>query len=388
MLGEYPQISFRVRPKFDNLYNYPLPGTDRDLLWYQLSKSTVWVDYVPYAMKQGDEFSLYGWQAIDVYTKYILETPYKDRILEWTYFGNPVDLPTTARIISDSPAPFWLVNTGYDYQIPISGGTAPLTWSIASGFLPYGMYLDEITGTIYGTPAIADIYAFTIKVKDSSRPPAIDSRPYLISIASGIITPTVYEFQTSNTTASISGGILAKSIAGDIVSFSPLYSTTTPSSTTINVGGAPVFTATHDASYNGTTFTFIHNGVSYTATWGSTNNFGIVTILNTGVPQSIPGGITATGIATNTLSYSPTSATTGVSSSTDITINGIPVLNLAHDAIYDSETFTFDYFGVKYTATFGTTNNFVGPNLTYTIGATGVAESAPGGITATGIATN
>ncbi|MBP6918022.1 MAG: putative Ig domain-containing protein, partial [Legionellaceae bacterium] len=48
-----------------------------------------------------------------------------------------------------------------------SGGTAPYTYSVASGEIPAGTNLDTTTGTVSGTPTTAAAYSYTINVVDS-----------------------------------------------------------------------------------------------------------------------------------------------------------------------------------------------------------------------------
>lgn len=46
-------------------------------------------------------------------------------------------------------------------------GDEPLTWSVSDGQLPAGLNLGRYSGRIYGTPAQAGTYEFTIAVEDS-----------------------------------------------------------------------------------------------------------------------------------------------------------------------------------------------------------------------------
>ena len=51
------------------------------------------------------------------------------------------------------------------------GGSRPLFWSLGSGSLPPGLFLDSSAGTLTGTPQQAGRYNFTLVVSDSARPP-------------------------------------------------------------------------------------------------------------------------------------------------------------------------------------------------------------------------
>jgi hypothetical protein len=66
-----------------------------------------------------------------------------------------------------SPAP---VNVPYHSQIPISGGTPPYSFAVASGQLPPGLTLDSATGFLDGTPSQAGTFNFSVKGTDSSSP--------------------------------------------------------------------------------------------------------------------------------------------------------------------------------------------------------------------------
>ncbi|MEL7562511.1 putative Ig domain-containing protein [Dehalogenimonas sp. 4OHTPN] len=59
---------------------------------------------------------------------------------------------------------------GQPYTAPMAamGGTAPYTWSIATGALPAGLAIDAATGAITGTPSAAGLSTFRVRVVDSS----------------------------------------------------------------------------------------------------------------------------------------------------------------------------------------------------------------------------
>ena len=58
------------------------------------------------------------------------------------------------------------VGVAFSAQANVTAGTAPYTWSVASGSLPNGLSLSS-SGLVSGTPSTAGTFAFTLKVSDS-----------------------------------------------------------------------------------------------------------------------------------------------------------------------------------------------------------------------------
>jgi hypothetical protein len=80
-----------------------------------------------------------------------------------------VEAPPKIAIATESLAEA-TAGTSYTESLVATGGTAPYSWSIASGSLPPGTYLSPETGGIYGTPSAPGEYTFTATVTDSSSP--------------------------------------------------------------------------------------------------------------------------------------------------------------------------------------------------------------------------
>ena len=102
----------------------------------------------------------------------------------------------------------------YSEALAASGGTAPYTWSVASGSLPTGLTLLPGSGAISGTPATQGTFTFTVSVRDSSPTPQTQTRALSIAIGANLplaITTTTLANATPNTdysaTLAATGGI-------------------------------------------------------------------------------------------------------------------------------------------------------------------------------------
>jgi hypothetical protein len=74
--------------------------------------------------------------------------------------------------------------------LSVEGGTAPFTWSVASGTLPPGLSLAPSNGAITGTPTAAGTFDFTVQVADSSSPTLTATQAQTITIAPNCAAPT------------------------------------------------------------------------------------------------------------------------------------------------------------------------------------------------------
>jgi Putative Ig domain len=80
--------------------------------------------------------------------------------------------------VTTTSLPSGIINTAYSATVDESGGTAPFTWSLASGSLPPGLSLASSTGnsvSISGTPTASGIFSFALKVVDSTGASAVSS---------------------------------------------------------------------------------------------------------------------------------------------------------------------------------------------------------------------
>ncbi len=101
---------------------------------------------------------------------------------------------------------------GYSATLAATGGSAPYSWSLASGSLPNGLTLSS-AGVLSGTPSLAGSFSFSVQVKDASS--ATASRNFSINIASP--SPSV-SITSPASGSSVSGTVSVSGTASDSVS--------------------------------------------------------------------------------------------------------------------------------------------------------------------------
>lgn len=78
--------------------------------------------------------------------------------------------PTSAapgQLSVSASLPAGSVGASYDASLSATGGTAPYSFSLASGKLPAGVLLDKGTGKISGTPSASGNFGFVVSASDS-----------------------------------------------------------------------------------------------------------------------------------------------------------------------------------------------------------------------------
>ncbi len=109
--------------------------------------------------------------------------------------GAPGTQPYTITIVCPtmtiSPATLTngVVGTSYTASLTVSGGSAPYTWSIASGTLPAGLSMSA-SGLISGTPTQATTASFTVQTVDSYNCSASKVYTLAVNCPSVSLTPT------------------------------------------------------------------------------------------------------------------------------------------------------------------------------------------------------
>src|SRR5262249_38736410 len=76
--------------------------------------------------------------------------------------------PAVTGLRMASPLPSAIEDRAYSHALTVSGGTAPYTWSVASGALPAGINLAPGTGVLSGIPTASGTFSFAVSVVDSS----------------------------------------------------------------------------------------------------------------------------------------------------------------------------------------------------------------------------
>ncbi|HAV10563.1 MAG TPA: hypothetical protein DCX22_02975 [Dehalococcoidia bacterium] len=133
---------------------------------------------------------------------------------------------TQAFVITISQPPLTVTTTSlstakegvaYTATLIASGGTAPYSWAISSGNLPFGITLQG-GGYLTGTPAKGTLgtYTFTVTVTDSSSTPLAGQGSLYLTVEKGGYTVTVVigSGLKSGTTRVLSGTTLVATLAG------------------------------------------------------------------------------------------------------------------------------------------------------------------------------
>ena len=98
-------------------------------------------------------------------------------------------------------------NAEYTASVEVSGGTAPLAWSITSGSLPNGLSLDTTTGLISGSATSLGTSSFTIGVSDG------DGRTDSASFSITVVDVPVATTMTTSLSTSTTGGRTKNGVA-------------------------------------------------------------------------------------------------------------------------------------------------------------------------------
>jgi uncharacterized protein (TIGR03437 family) len=144
-----------------------------------------------------------------------------------------------------SSLPNGVLNSFYRQSLEVTGGTAPLTYSVNGGNLPTGITIDPNSGLLSGTPTVAGPFNFTIQVKDSAGNVATQSFAVTILAALAFTTTSPLPSGKAGTNYSLTfaatGGMAPYSFGTDDP---PAGLTLTPAGVLSGTPGAGTFTVT------------------------------------------------------------------------------------------------------------------------------------------------
>jgi|GEM_PF-2010260 len=193
--------------------------------------------------------------------------------------------------ISTSSLPAGQTGAAYSASLNASGGTAPYTWSLASGGLPAGLSLSASSGAISGTPTTAGASSFTVKVSDAAGNSATQPLSIQINAQS---TSALQITTTALPSGAVSAGYSATLQA---TGGSPAYTWSVASgqfpaglsldSISGNIGGVPTSAATFSFTVQ------VSDAAGHTATQALSITIAASSTANVGPGSTIPGGLMA-----------------------------------------------------------------------------------------------
>ncbi|MGE3853701.1 MAG: DNRLRE domain-containing protein, partial [Planctomycetota bacterium] len=109
----------------------------------------------------------------------------------WPKFTVDYNLGPVIQTPAAGALPDGYVSTAYTQAYTISGGVAPITWSIIAGSLPAGLNINPTTGTISGTPSTPGNSSFTVEVRDTNNQTDTHAQTINVYSALAITNPPV-----------------------------------------------------------------------------------------------------------------------------------------------------------------------------------------------------
>lgn len=90
----------------------------------------------------------------------------EDLDLRWIRFTITITPPSSAIVVAPANLPTLTAGTPFNQALSSTGGTAPYTYSLASGAFPLGVSLSS-AGALSGTPTQRGLYSFSVRSQDS-----------------------------------------------------------------------------------------------------------------------------------------------------------------------------------------------------------------------------
>jgi len=116
---------------------------------------------------------------------------------------------TTPVSITTSSLPTAKLGVAYSKSLAATGGTAPYSWSLASGTLPAGLSLSS-AGVISGTPTAQGTSNFTVRVTDSSNPAQSATKALSLSVVNPVKITTASALPAASVGVAYSTTLAAK----------------------------------------------------------------------------------------------------------------------------------------------------------------------------------
>ncbi|AUD06525.1 Ig domain-containing protein [Spirosoma pollinicola] len=129
--------------------------------------------------------------------------------------------PVCSLSLTTPSLPVGQAGSAYNQALAVSGGTAPLAYTVVGGSLPAGLSLSPTTGVISGTPTLATTTSFTVLVTDSQSCSAQSALSITTSAApvcslSAVVTPGLCS--TANNQYTLTGTLsLTNATAGSLL---------------------------------------------------------------------------------------------------------------------------------------------------------------------------
>jgi uncharacterized protein (TIGR03437 family) len=231
--------------------------------------------------------------------------------------------------IVTSAVPNAVLNTAYSATIAVSGGLAPYQFQVNSGQLPPGLFLNQSTGAITGTPTLSGSYQFTIRVTDNFNASALAN--YTINVGSGLI--TLQPSQLQNAIPGVSYSVQLTASGGSGSYNFQLLNGQLPPGLSLGLGGLISGIPTASGIYNFTVQ--VTDGASQQAqfTYSLAVTSNVLTIVNTTLPTglvgaSYSGSFAGTGgVLPYTWSIPVGSLPTGLTMNTSGLVSGTPTVS-------------------------------------------------------------